>query len=344
MKKNLLVTLADKGYVDQAKQLFSSAYWNGKWEGDYMLFAYNIPEKKLKWFRDKGILIRKCKLIPYAKGLESIKWPPVVFCKFYLFTTELKKWKNVVYLDGDIIVRSSLNDLTKIKGLGARYCEKISEHFINPLISDEANINLYNSLKKNYDFNEYFFNSGVMAFSTDIIKKNTFYQLEKLSELYRAVNVYGEQPILNLLFYKKFKLLPNGLVYNFLDIDNMLHSGNKVKEAKDGTILHFNSRNKPWLPKNKFYEEWTINLIKANLINLKISIPDKNGAKYSTKYFLNSPQKKIMFFYIRMTRAISSFVDRGFNFIDASLGRIGIFLRKNFPRLYFKLKNIEKRS
>ena len=67
-KENLLVTLADKNYIDQAKQLFSSVYWNAGWKGDYMLLAHEIPEKDLKWFRNKGILIKKCKPL-YDKNI-----------------------------------------------------------------------------------------------------------------------------------------------------------------------------------------------------------------------------------------------------------------------------------
>ena len=47
MKQNLLVTLADKNYIQQAKQLFSSVYWNAGWKGDYMLWAHEIPEEEL---------------------------------------------------------------------------------------------------------------------------------------------------------------------------------------------------------------------------------------------------------------------------------------------------------
>ena len=61
MKKNLLVTLADKNYLDAAKQLFSSVYFNSGWNGDYMLLSYDIPKKELQWFRDRGIIVRKRK-------------------------------------------------------------------------------------------------------------------------------------------------------------------------------------------------------------------------------------------------------------------------------------------
>jgi len=39
-KKSVLVTLADENYIYQAKQLFSSVYFNVGWRGDYMLLAH----------------------------------------------------------------------------------------------------------------------------------------------------------------------------------------------------------------------------------------------------------------------------------------------------------------
>ena len=83
MRNNLLVTLADKNYIDQAKQLFSSVYFNSGWKGDYMLLAHEIHEGELKWFRDKGILIKKCRPL-YDKGIAHL--PPAMLDKFYLST------------------------------------------------------------------------------------------------------------------------------------------------------------------------------------------------------------------------------------------------------------------
>ena len=115
-RKNLLVTLADKKYILLAKQLFSSVYWNAGWKGDYMLLSHEISEDDLKWFRDKGILVKKCK--PLHEN-AIFYYPPVVLDKFYLFTEEFKKWKNVVFLDADIIVKAPLERLTSIKYLEA---------------------------------------------------------------------------------------------------------------------------------------------------------------------------------------------------------------------------------
>ena len=94
LKKNLLVTLADKNYITQAKQLFSSVYWNAGWNGDYMLLTgKETPENKLKWFRKKGILIKKCKLLE-KKNVGLQNHPPIVLSKFYLF----KKERNSVFI------------------------------------------------------------------------------------------------------------------------------------------------------------------------------------------------------------------------------------------------------
>jgi hypothetical protein len=55
-ERHLLATLADEAFLDQARQLFSSVYWKARWRGDYLLLAHEIPEGKLAWFRERGIL------------------------------------------------------------------------------------------------------------------------------------------------------------------------------------------------------------------------------------------------------------------------------------------------
>ena len=94
MKKSLLVTLADRNFINPAKQLFSGVYHNSGWEGDYMLLAYGIPDEELKWFIDKGILITQCRPVPYAEDFKDTRYSPVFFSKFQLFTPEFKKCRN----------------------------------------------------------------------------------------------------------------------------------------------------------------------------------------------------------------------------------------------------------
>ena len=166
MKSSLLVTLADKKYIDQAKQLFSGAYFNAGWQGDYMLLAHDIPDKDLKWFLDKGILVKKCKGVFTDEEFEKLhnswgsKYRPLGFVsialsKFYLFTPEFKKWKNVVYLDLDIVVRASLEELARVRGFWAvnDMGWKLKRQFF------DTNLQLFSELKKNYNLNKKSFNS-----------------------------------------------------------------------------------------------------------------------------------------------------------------------------------------
>jgi len=318
MKKDLLVTLADKNYINQAKQLFSSVYWNAGWKGDYMLLSYEIPEEELKWFQGKGILIKKCEPL-YHNNIAHL--PPVVLSKFYLFTPEFKKWKNIVYLDGDIIVRASLDDLTKIKGFAAVQCylnPRLHQHF-RPLT--EMNKKLFNGLKKHYFLKKEAFNTGVMAFNTDIINEDSFSELKELFNLYREIIFLGEQPILNLFFYKKWVKL--SLIYNIYP--NFLIDRCIIRpEEVNGIILHFPAF-KPWVLKDYFYNEWRNNLEKAEQINLnKIQNAVKVWNKEEIKKYCSYIRKRHMLFLF-----------------DRYVGCIGIFLKNNFPKLYFILKKLK---
>jgi lipopolysaccharide biosynthesis glycosyltransferase len=349
MKRNLLVTLADQNYINQAKQLFSSVYFNAGWEGDYMLFAHEIPEEELKWFTDKGILIKKCASL--LTEAEIGNRPVTVLSKFYLFTPEFKKWQNIVYLDADIIVRASLNELTNIRGLAVHRCDNFGRQFVKPrsmLLDTESwkiNMKLFDELKRNYDLREEGLNSGVMAFSSDIIEEDTFAKLKRLSELYGKISKYGEQPILNLFFYKKFTLLPSGFVYNFLDINYMLRSCNIEPDKIMGIILHFNSPSKPWLPKIPFYKEWETNLSRADLIDLKKVLPPRESwtGEEIAKYFLYLRKRFNLHFHRHIFWRISCFVDKILELIDTNLGLAGIFLKKHYPKLYFRLRKIKQR-
>ena len=113
MDKNgsVLVTLADENYVDQAKQLFSSVYFNSGWKGDYVLLSRNVPEDKLKWFLDKGIIVRR--IDPVVNESLNHLWPSTIYDKFHLFSNYFKRWRVLVYVDSDVIVRGSLDSLVK---------------------------------------------------------------------------------------------------------------------------------------------------------------------------------------------------------------------------------------
>ncbi len=324
MKNNLLVTLADKNYIDQVKQLFSSVYWNAGWKGDYMLLAHEIPEEDLAWFRDKGILIRHCKSIHNVNFPDT--FPITHIDKFYLFTPEFKKWDTIVYLDADIIVRYSLEELTHIKGfcavrdsVGYRLLKK-QFHFIN---SEDV---LSKKFKKEFKKNAPAFNAGVIAFSTDVIAEDSFETLcELLVKYYKNLAMgLGDQPIFNLYFHKRWKKLSR--FYNIF-IPSLVRFPLLGQERIDGAILHFTGigRPKPWSLHSPFYSEWKTNLEKANSIDL-------NNPRTSRPVFKKAQEIKYSFL------TIPFYMYRSFN---RQAGLFGLFLKRRYPNIYFRLKNLK---
>ena len=231
MARNLITTLADNNFIEPAKQLFSSIFHKSGWNGDYMLLSYNIPEKKLDWFRNKGILIKKCQPL-YAKRIGLKNRPPIVISKFYLFTEEFKKWDNIVYIDADATVRAALNELADVKGFAAvQSSSNLRQQFdCSKMIKSLKVEQSYQKLKKRYNLNSKAFNSGVMAFSTKIIKKETFFKLLATFHEYNTIHTHGDQPTLNLHFYKKWRKLPN--LYNIRPDRTIEHSRIKPQNLK----------------------------------------------------------------------------------------------------------------
>src|SRR5680860_332242 len=113
-KKNLIVTLADRNYLDTARQLFSSLYFNGEIKGDYMLITNGLSDKEKSWFENKGIIVYSPPLIDNVYFNQHRNYPPLLLSKFYLFSDYFKKWNKIIFLDADAIVQGSLKNLLKL--------------------------------------------------------------------------------------------------------------------------------------------------------------------------------------------------------------------------------------
>jgi lipopolysaccharide biosynthesis glycosyltransferase len=336
MKRDLLVTLADGNYVDQARQLFSSVYWNAGWQGDYMLLAYDIPEKNLQWFRDKGILVRKCEPIMAETENRIGHAPLTTLSKFYLFTPEFKKWGNVVFLDGDIIVRGSLESLTDVKGFAAVRILNISRTLLKGQFQDRNRRNkyLFKEMESKCDLNKPAFNSGVMAFNTDIISGDDFQNLKKLFFHYQNILYISEETILNIYFYDKWQELSQ--VYNVCPSYEIYHAESSPDDLK-GIVLHTYSNfpgGKPWNPKSPLNSEWKVNLDKADLIDIanpqtpKKILSKQEEAQYD--FYLRNLHKNNLYKYYRYR---ISFFYR-YNKLRLFLGA---YLKNNYPQI-FKLQ------
>lgn len=278
MKRNVLVTLSDEGHLDQAKQLFSSVYWNAAWAGDYLLLAHDIPEDKLGWFREKGIEVYKCE--PLGDKRREDVYPTTVFSKFYIFKEYFKKWQKVIFLDADIIVTYSLDELLETKGFTAKSDFRTDLHHqvnlcYNIDIGDWSLINkALERLRVDYDLKEMSFNSGVMVFNTDIIDKDSFSRLVELLQKYREILNFGDQLVLNLFMYRKWKSFDD--CYNAFPLDKRTRKA-FFEEKIIMPVLHFlGPKNKPWQEGSEFLQLWKANLTRAEQMNLNKIIPLKN--------------------------------------------------------------------
>jgi hypothetical protein len=328
IKKTLLVTTSSNSifYLSRAKQLFSGAHFKGGWQGDYMLLAHDIAESELKWFKDKGILIKHCQAVSDKKPLY---YHPCVLDKFYLFTPEFKKWDNIVYLDSDILVRASIEKLASVKGFWA-----VSDHFscLKTLFINKKNKrtdiknfvlqpngityleeqyekwdtacgHLAQVLKKKYDLDRPAFNTGVMAFSSDIIQKNLFSAAAEMLNNYGEISRFADQGILNLLFYNKWMKPPffYNIHYKFFT-DALKLKPHKIK----GVLIHLLDNSIPQGPQDPFYEEWMGNLKKAEEIDLNARPPAKQKynlfASHLYSVCLVCHKPGLFWWFIRATR------------------------------------------
>ncbi|MFA5856455.1 MAG: glycosyltransferase [Candidatus Pacearchaeota archaeon] len=323
MKKNVLITLADKNYIEQAKTLFSSAYFNGGWDEDFLLLSFEIPEKKLNWFKNKGIKIIRCKKIDSTDNIFNKEHSLICINKFYMFTDYFKKWDKVIYLDSDIIVKSSLLELKKYKGFYATIDPTL--RLKNQIISGYK----YNFLR--YLFKKSF-NAGVLVFNTEIIKENSFNELKNLFNKYKNKIKYSDQTILNLYFSNKIKELP--LVYNVY---------NKIMDEKIKPInLHIiiNSQDKkPWEIESRYYNEWSYFNKIANKIYIKPIkkthiLSEKEIIRYSN--ILKSRLKKLH--YKELFYKTKELIKKPFRQLSYFKGKIGLIIKKKNKKLYYFLR------
>lgn len=328
-KKDLLVTLADANFINQAKQLFSSVYFSAGWQGDYLLITNGISEKDLNWFRDKGILIYDAPLLDNSRQGEKT-YPPIVLSKFYLFQDYFKQWNKIIFLDADIIVRGPLDYLLGLSGFSA--AEAVSFRLRNEFIDDQERIK---EISQKYDLRGRALATGVMVIDSDIIKQNTFKEINSLYERFKYIYQYSEESTLNLYFYKNWNILPS--IYN--SIPGYINKIYGIKKNKVlAVIFHFVCDTiKPWEKGNPYYQEWFDNFKKAEMIDLA-----KRPA--ALKMF----SKKGFFWYtlgLQFSRFIYpvTFVRKLFFYFDEQIGRLGIYLQKNNPKLYHGLLRIKKK-
>lgn len=217
MKKDLLVTLSDQKYLHYARQMFDSALRNSDWDGEMMLLSRNVSKENLDWFISNNIIVKE--VSPVTSGVYGGR-SAVAADKFYLFDVSFKKWKTVVFLDADVVVRGSLDILKNPRSMLSVMSVK---NFIGFFDGDHvACENICKKICPVVNLKDSTFGSGVMSYNTDIIKEDSLSELKKIFFSCCYDFKVPEELSLNLYFYGKWKRLPVGFLIDRFYIKNNL--------------------------------------------------------------------------------------------------------------------------
>lgn len=147
----------------------------------------------------------------------------------------------VLYLDCDILVKSSLSDLWNID-LKDTYCGAVQELY------KDSNIDARRLNVKTY------FNAGVLLLNNKkMIEDNTTDELFRVTkDLYESGNlVYQDQDVLNVVFNDNITWMSPRFNYQQNmsgDSSEKIYSQTELEDAKRNIVLvHYNSGIKPWL-------------------------------------------------------------------------------------------------
>lgn len=194
-----------------------------------------------------------------SKSVQSIRWSKSAFTRLFMRRILPTKIKKVLYLDCDIIVMDSLNDLyntdiSQCKAAGVRDC--ISKHYLKNI-----------ELKSDDDY----YNSGVLLINLDRWDEEEFMLF---FEKHSCIIKYPDQDVINGVCSKEMLTLDcrynsYTALFDFAYKDLMVfrkptkyYSENEVENAKKSpAIVHFTTSFlslRPWIEgcKHPYVGEW----------------------------------------------------------------------------------------
>ncbi|MGA2666612.1 MAG: glycosyltransferase [Patescibacteria group bacterium] len=342
-KKALFVTLADKNYLEYAKQVFAGAYFNAGWQGDYMLLAHDCTQKDTQWFQKKKILVKHYKPI-YQNQIADT--PPVIISKLYLFTPEFKKWSHIIYYDVDIIIRTSLERLLGVKGFASVedvYFSRLESEIVQKgkIISRGISIAEFKKLKLNlkhkYDFNDHNFGAGMFVLNTNLIKNETFYEIKKIIDDYHKIAANADEFALNMYFYKNWRHLSP--IYDVYVNTNGKNQWNLPLGNIEGMVMHIIGPVKPWNKKCVFYKEWEEMYGKSDQIDLKNVLSGKKWNIFKKIYWSYKYKTRNIIYNVGLKYYLQNIFYYHWRQIYY---RIVIYFENKYPKKFKIVKNIKK--
>ncbi|MBN1389801.1 MAG: hypothetical protein JXA22_04060 [Candidatus Thermoplasmatota archaeon] len=332
MKGNVLVSLTDKNYIDPVKQLFSSVYYNSGWQGDYLLLCHDIDDKDIQWFKDKGIITKNVEPL-YDKDFEH--FPPTILSKLYLFGIDFKRWKRVLFLDGDITVRACLDGM--LVGPGLRAVEDVhsiplkKQFYDDRHLPDNGSRIKMDRLRSMYDMKRTAFNVGVLSFDTEMIEVDTFKKICDLFHEYGLLSPYNEQAILNLHFIDRWNPMP--LIYNNYYLYVRPYWTLEPKRF-EGICDHFIFQ-KPWkVRQGPYFADWLHYLDLAKDMDLDDRPPSARKWTESEIMEWTSYMKDMMVHRSRPLILNNKIMET----LESGLGISGKMLRTVSPSMYNRIR------
>jgi lipopolysaccharide biosynthesis glycosyltransferase len=133
---------------------------------------------------------------------------------------------------------------------------------------------LCRELEARFDLERHAFNSGLLAFSTDVIRDDTCARLRELFLRYSPLQAhpFGDQPALNLHFYRRWKRLPDF----YAAIRD--HSAKYFFLPEDGLRMigkHFAGPPRPWEADHPLHAEWARNLARFASLDARMPQPPR---------------------------------------------------------------------
>lgn len=248
----VLVCLANAPYLPMAKQVFASAYFKGGWEGDFCLMAFEVPDEELRWFRHRGIFVHETQALdPELQGADR-----VIHSKIEVFGNFFHQWKQVVFLDLDMIIRHSLQTLTEpitvagVRGWGLPTLNHRIRRFPKSPESDQ----LVRELEQQIDPQWPTINGGLIAYRPKAIPTDSLLRMKEMYFRFKPVLQSYDEFLVGAFFSDSLTFFPRS--YNDL-------SFSRHRPYKGSHILHFAGKEKPWMTSSPFHSEWSANLAQA---------------------------------------------------------------------------------
>ncbi|MCB1084412.1 MAG: hypothetical protein KDK61_08885, partial [Simkania sp.] len=182
-------------------------------------------------------------------------------------------------------------------------------------------------LKKSYGLYSPAINSGVIAFRTELIRKDSFDQLLALTDRFLAISKYPDQLLLNLFFYRKIHYLSHRFNAFFWLFDSSRFAFERA------AILHFAGYEiKPWEKRNPYHSLWKTYQHVSEKIDFTKQPTIKKERTVSLFVF------QLFYELMILERRVQFF----FKEVDRQLGLVGLWLKKRHPKMYLFIKKIKK--